>query len=190
LLSRRAVVLLLLGATLLGLTALPVLAASPVGRWTSTGSLSKPRDFHTATRLGDGSVLVAGGTTGGPATVKAERFDPGAGTWAPTGSLTTARESHTATLLAGAVAFQMHVAVDQAGQDIALAQVDDGRAGITLGRSETVADRFDPAVADDDRRRTARLLAWAVQQAACVDEDEGVGGLREGCAGGKGQQGE
>lgn len=96
----RALALPLLGATLLGLTALPVSASAPVGRWADTGSLSKPRDFHTATRLGDGSVLVVGGTTGGPATVKAERFDPGTGTWGPTGSLNTARESHTATLLA------------------------------------------------------------------------------------------
>ena len=94
------------------------------------------------------------------------------------------------TLLAGAVAFQVHVAVDQAGQDIAFAQVDDGRAGITVGRSEAVADRFDPTVADDDGRWPTRLLAWTIQQAPCVNESEGVGSLREGSAGGEREQGE
>src|SRR5690349_7430610 len=78
----------------------PVSAATPVGRWDVTGSLTKVRDFHTTTRRGDGSVLVAGGTTGGPATATAERYDPGTGTWARTGSLNITREGHTATLLA------------------------------------------------------------------------------------------
>ena len=35
--------------------------------------------------------------------------------------------------LAGAVAFEMHVAVDQAGQHVALAQIDDRRAGKAVG---------------------------------------------------------
>jgi hypothetical protein len=96
----RALALPVIGATLVGLTALPGSAAAPVGRWTVTGSLTKARDFDTATRLLDGSVLVAGGSTGGPATVTAERFDPATGTWARTGSMNIARESHTATLLA------------------------------------------------------------------------------------------
>jgi N-acetylneuraminic acid mutarotase len=95
---RRAVALSLLAAAVLGLVAPPV-SAAPAGRWAPTGSLRAFRDFHTATRLGDGSVLVAGGSTGGPATVKAERYDPAAGVWTATGSLTTPRESHTATAL-------------------------------------------------------------------------------------------
>ena len=66
----------------------------------------------------------------------------------------------------------MHVAVDQAGQDVALAQVDDCRTGIAIGRCETVADCFDPAVADDHGRSAARRLAGAIQQAAGVDQDE------------------
>jgi Bacterial Ig-like domain (group 3)/Galactose oxidase, central domain/Kelch motif len=94
----RHVFAALVGAALLGLTA-PSVSAAPTGQWAATAALSKPRYFHTATRLADGSVLVAAGNIGGGATVKAERYDPVARRWAPTGPLTTARQSHTATLL-------------------------------------------------------------------------------------------
>ena len=90
--------------------------------------------------------------------------------------------------LAGVVAFEMHVAVDQAGQDVALAQIDDGRAGKAVGRGEAVADRFDPAVADDHGRSAARLLTGAIQQAAGVDQDDGVGGRL--CRGGRSRENE
>lgn len=54
------------------------------------------RDWHTATLLPDGTVLVTGG---GEFLSSAELYDPGAGTWATTGSMNTARYSHTATIL-------------------------------------------------------------------------------------------
>jgi Galactose oxidase, central domain len=57
----------------------------------------------TATLLGTGNVLVAGGLVGlksNPQTTPAAMlYNPGANTWASTGSMTTARESQTATLL-------------------------------------------------------------------------------------------
>ncbi len=67
------------------------------GTWTVTGSLATIRQYHTATLLSNGKVLVVGG--GFPATASAELYDPTSGTWTATGSLATARYRHTATLL-------------------------------------------------------------------------------------------
>jgi galactose oxidase-like protein/Kelch motif protein len=52
----------------------------------------------TATALGDGSALVAGGHF--PAISTAERYDPASGLWAAAGDMVTARRGHTATRLA------------------------------------------------------------------------------------------
>ena len=64
------------------------------GTWTATGSLSKARGGHTATRLGTGKVLVAGGKSS-----SAELYDPGKGTWTTAGKMSQERTGHTATLL-------------------------------------------------------------------------------------------
>jgi hypothetical protein len=72
------------------------------GTWTVTGSLDKPRRYHTAILLPNGQVLVAGGS-GYPSvagvSASAELYDPASGTWRSTGNLTQGRENHTATLL-------------------------------------------------------------------------------------------
>ena len=68
-----------------------------VGLWTPADGLNNARCGHTATRLLNGQVLVAGGDAGG---VSAELFDPATGSWTPTGSLNTPHASgHTAALL-------------------------------------------------------------------------------------------
>ena len=68
--------------------------------WSSTGSLSTARWFHTATLLPNGKVLVAGGLNDGTGPLSsAELYDPAKGSWGTTGSLGTARREHTATLL-------------------------------------------------------------------------------------------
>ncbi len=55
---------------------------------------------HTATRLPNGKVLIAGGVTSSDfALGTAELYDPAAGTFTPTGGLTEFRYYHTATLL-------------------------------------------------------------------------------------------
>jgi Galactose oxidase, central domain len=80
----------------------------------ATGDMSSPRAEHTATVLGDGKVLVAGGSDfrarfsscapgGGqtiPVLASAELYDPVHGAFALTSSMITARSRHTATLLA------------------------------------------------------------------------------------------
>ena len=68
--------------------------------FSATGSMSSVRSGDTATVLGNGKVLVAGGAdaTGKPLAT-AELFDPAAGTFSATSSMGTARANHTATLL-------------------------------------------------------------------------------------------
>jgi len=58
------------------------------------------RREHTATLLGDGTILVVGGgSRGGYATTVAERYDPRTGLWHDAGRLRAARRDHTASLL-------------------------------------------------------------------------------------------
>ncbi|MEV4052827.1 kelch repeat-containing protein [Amycolatopsis sp. NPDC049688] len=73
------------------------------GHWTEVGPMTDARSGHTAVRLPNGTVLVAGGSvpTGrntDAALAFCELFDPGDGSWAPTGSLTVPRACHQATL--------------------------------------------------------------------------------------------
>ncbi len=74
------------------------------GSWTATANMDAVRVGHTATRLPDGKVLVAGGdsdriTVGGGARASAQLYDPGSGSWTATANMTEARSYHTATLL-------------------------------------------------------------------------------------------
>jgi len=62
--------------------------------------MASPREAHTATLLGNGKVLVAGGrddTDSGLAS--AELYDPASGTWSPAASMALPRRYFTATLL-------------------------------------------------------------------------------------------
>jgi hypothetical protein len=73
---------------------------SAANRFTPTGGLATGRNFHTATRLEDGRVLIAGGfhpRFGSLAS--AELYDPATGAFTPAGSLTIPRELLTATKL-------------------------------------------------------------------------------------------
>src|SRR5262249_39807977 len=65
-----------------------------------TADLNVARKGHTATLLGNGKVLVAGGDVGGQFLDSAEVYDPITGAWALTANrMPNAREDHTATLL-------------------------------------------------------------------------------------------
>ena len=86
----------------LGLAGL-VVALAVVGCWHDWATTSQiAREFHTATLLPDGRVLIAGGMNWDLMTVaaSAELYDPATGTFSPTGPMATARAAHTATLLA------------------------------------------------------------------------------------------
>jgi WD40 repeat protein len=68
--------------------------------WTSTGPMTVAgRQYHTATQLSDGRVVLAGGR-GGNLTSTAEIYDPAANAFNPLDSMTTVRTEHCASLLA------------------------------------------------------------------------------------------
>jgi hypothetical protein len=66
------------------------------GTFAATSSMTTKRSRDTATLLGSGRVLVAGGST----LPSAELYDPKAGTFTATGPMMTDRTDHSATLLA------------------------------------------------------------------------------------------
>jgi len=82
------------------LLALSCPAAGNATGWSSTGSLAMPWACHTAILLGNGKVLVAGGTNDGFSFLaNAELYNPSSEIWSPTGALSVGRYGHTATLL-------------------------------------------------------------------------------------------
>src|SRR4051812_40587742 len=64
--------------------------------WAITAAMNEPRVFHSATRLADGRVLLAGGSGVFGETTGAEIYDQAGGTSKPTQPMTTARAQHTA----------------------------------------------------------------------------------------------
>jgi hypothetical protein len=76
-----------------------------------TGSLATARYEHTATLLGNGTVLIAGGWNGGTTFSSAELYNPSTGRFSATGSMAVPRSSHTATLLnSGMVPYYFNLA--------------------------------------------------------------------------------
>ncbi|MDR0310344.1 MAG: hypothetical protein LBJ21_02040 [Acidobacteriota bacterium] len=72
-------------------------------KFTLTGKMTTARKDHTANVLGDGRVLIVGGTSGVGALKTAEIYNPETGVFAQTGSMTTPRVNHTATFVNGLV---------------------------------------------------------------------------------------
>ncbi len=66
--------------------------------WTATGSMQTAREYHTATLLPSGEVLVTGGYNYSGVN-SAELYDPATEVWTLTGYMHEGRSWHTATLL-------------------------------------------------------------------------------------------
>ncbi|HVN53081.1 MAG TPA: kelch repeat-containing protein, partial [Anaerolineaceae bacterium] len=70
------------------------------GTWSSAGTLNPARYSHEAALLGDGTVLVAGGTDDSNILSSAQIYDPIAGTWSTVNpSMSTTRIFHSLTTL-------------------------------------------------------------------------------------------
>jgi hypothetical protein len=80
----------------------PLSAPQTSGAFTAVRPMFLARSFHTATLLGDGKVLITGGTiTGNTYTNTVEKFDPATGSFSRLNpsAMTTVRSGHTATPL-------------------------------------------------------------------------------------------
>ena len=127
--------------------------------WSLTNPLITARGLHTATLLGNGEVLVAGGYNYPPGYLtSAELYDPATGTWTFTGSLNEARDLHTATLLPNG---KVLVAGGESTRTLASAELYD--PGIVAGthvdgggtfesQGNEVTFRFHATQADDGSR--------------------------------------
>jgi hypothetical protein len=67
--------------------------------WTATGTMNVTHDYHTATLLTNGLVLVAGTGSYFATNISAELYEPVSQTWTVAATVNTPRTSHTATLL-------------------------------------------------------------------------------------------
>jgi N-acetylneuraminic acid mutarotase len=92
-------VLAILGPAAVAPTVVSAAGGEAHAVWSYAGNLQAARSFAPAVRLGDGSVLTAGGWNGFSFFASAERWDPASHVWASAGSIGQAVYGQVASLL-------------------------------------------------------------------------------------------
>jgi hypothetical protein len=113
-----------------------------VKQFVATGSMVTARQGHTATLLGNGKVLVAGGAPQSTASpfASAELYDPATGTFTATGSLAAGRDFHAATLLSNGKVL-ITGGLDATGAIIASAEIYDPATGTCTSTGSMITAR-------------------------------------------------
>ena len=112
-----------------------------MGTFSATGSMTAAREYHSATLLLNGMVLIAGGDgSSRDALATAELYDPSTGAFSATGSMTVAREHHTATLLTGGMVL-VAGGDDSSSFTLASAELYDPAAGTFTATGKMTVER-------------------------------------------------
>jgi len=110
--------------------------------FTATGNMIVSRDFHTATLLASGKVLITGGRTssgsGYTYPSSAEIYDPSTGTFTAASPMSTGRYGHTAALFNGTVLISGG-SKDGGTSALATAELYDGTTGAYIGTTGSLA---------------------------------------------------
>jgi len=112
-----------------------------------TGNLHTARGAHTATLLGNGQVLVAGGEGSTGLLSSAELYNPATGAWTVTGGMSTPRIDHSATLLPNGQVLVAGGVVDSSGTATATAELYNPATGKWTITGSMAATRYGHGVA-------------------------------------------
>jgi N-acetylneuraminic acid mutarotase len=149
-------------------------AAAPFA-FDATSSLINGREFHTATLLPNGKVLVVGGIVPFTTTfASAELFDPSSGTWTSAGSLSRARCQHTATLLPNGKVLIAGGLTAFGGTALASCEIYDPSTGSwsATGNMETARDSHTATLLPDGRVLVADGASGGFYNSATVASAE------------------
>lgn len=118
----------------------------PTATFSSTGQMTSARSLHTATKLSNGSVLIAGGYDSTTATLAtAEIYDPVTGIFTPTGSMGAGRVGAEATKLRDG-RILMVGGQEASGNAIASVELYDPITGLFSSTGSLLTPRFNPTV--------------------------------------------
>jgi WD40 repeat protein len=112
------------------------------GSFSMTGTMTSAREFHTATLLPDGRVLITGGgDNNGNGADTAELYDPTTGQFSSAGKMTTSRYVHLAAAL-GDGDVLLAGGIDNRGASLKSAEVFVARSGKFVKVAAMPRDRF------------------------------------------------